>query len=135
MSDVEIVTQQAALEAHGHRWREAGCFAFDTEFIRDDTYDSNLCLIQVAADGQVVLIDPTDGLDVSVFWGLVTDEAVPPHCARPPRFLRRFQIAQRGLPPRNDIVQNPRARRCLAPGFPPCHCEEGTGSTHREPTK
>ncbi|MBI5863689.1 MAG: ribonuclease D [Planctomycetes bacterium] len=57
-------------------WRAAGRFAFDTEFIRDDTFEAALCLVQVACDGAVVLIDPASGLDVSPFWNLVTDAAV-----------------------------------------------------------
>jgi len=76
MHTPEIVTDQRRLEAHCRRWREAGRFAFDTEFIRDETYDSKLCLIQVSTDGQVVLVDPTTALDVNLFWELVTDDAV-----------------------------------------------------------
>lgn len=71
-----LITDQPTLEACCQRWRELGCFAFDTEFIRDETYDAALCLIQVSAGGEVVLIDPTADVDVAVFWGLVTDPAV-----------------------------------------------------------
>jgi len=76
MRQPEIVTDQPALEAHCRTWREAGIFAFDTEFIRDETYDAVLCLVQVTTDETVVLIDPTGDLDVSHFWNLVADESI-----------------------------------------------------------
>lgn len=40
MNDVEIVTEQSALVDYCSAWRAAGCFACDTEFIRDDTYEA-----------------------------------------------------------------------------------------------
>ena len=71
-----IIADQPALEAHCRAWRAAGIFAFDTEFIRDDTYDAALCLVQVSSGGEVVLVDSAAGLDLSCFWELVTDPAV-----------------------------------------------------------
>jgi ribonuclease D len=76
MTAPEIVSDQRVLEQYCRAWRQAGIFVFDTEFIRDETYDAALCLIQVATDGQVVLVDPTANVDVNVFWELVTDPAV-----------------------------------------------------------
>ena len=64
MNDVEIVVEQAILEKRCRAWRRAGLFAFDTEFIRDDTYESALCLLQVAGNGEIVLVDPTANLDL-----------------------------------------------------------------------
>jgi ribonuclease D len=75
----ELVSSQAVLNAHCLRWREAGVFAFDTEFIRDDTYEARLCLVQAIGgnDREVVLIDPmTPELDLAPFWELVTDPDV-----------------------------------------------------------
>lgn len=76
MRPPKIITDQSALEAHCRTWREAGVFAFDTEFIRDDTYDAALCLVQVTTDGDVALVDPTADLDISAFWELVADKSV-----------------------------------------------------------
>ena len=76
MSNPEIVADQKTLEACCRQWRAAGCFAFDTEFIRDETYEAILGLIQVTTGGEVVLVDPTARIDIGVFWELVTDEAV-----------------------------------------------------------
>lgn len=100
MDTPEIVTKQACLEDHCRRWRSAGRFAFDTEFIRDDTYNATLCLVQVTVGGEVVLIDPTADLDVNAFWDLVTDETVTTivHAGK-----EDFEVCLRatGKPPRN----------------------------------
>jgi ribonuclease D len=56
--------------------REAGSFAFDTEFVGEDIYTPEICLIQAATDSDCVLIDPMAKLDLSLFWDLVADESV-----------------------------------------------------------
>jgi ribonuclease D len=56
--------------------RAAGSFAFDTEFIGEQSYIPKLCLIQVALPTRVALIDPLQGLDVTPFWELVCDASV-----------------------------------------------------------
>lgn len=76
MEPGEYITDQTRLDAFCDSCRRQGWFAFDTEFIRDDTFEAILCLIQVAAGEDVVLIDPTCDLDVAVFWNLVTDPDV-----------------------------------------------------------
>lgn len=76
MNKPELVTEQDRLDALCRRWRRAGRFAFDTEFIRDDTYDAKLCLIQVALDSEIVLVDPVAKVNLEPFWKLVTDKAV-----------------------------------------------------------
>lgn len=45
--------------------------AFDTEFVSEDTYRPDLCLIQVAGGGRLAIIDPKEGLDVQPFWELL----------------------------------------------------------------
>ncbi|QOJ14451.1 MAG: ribonuclease D [Planctomycetia bacterium] len=76
MAVPELITSQAELDSLCRQWRAAGRFAFDTEFIRDDTYDAALCLVQVADGQEVSLIDPTSGLDLAEFWELVCDPAI-----------------------------------------------------------
>jgi ribonuclease D len=76
MNPAQFVTDQASLEQCCREWRAAGCLAFDTEFIRDETYEAALCLLQVNSGGLVVLVDPVSGLDLDPFWELVTDPAV-----------------------------------------------------------
>ncbi|MFH1745659.1 MAG: ribonuclease D [Planctomycetota bacterium] len=100
MTNSDLVTKQSDLETHCRIWRSAGSLAFDTEFIRDDTYESALCLVQVADGSKVTLIDPTCGLDMDVFWDLVTDERVTAvlHAGK-----EDFEVCLRatGQPPRN----------------------------------
>ncbi len=116
MNTPELVTSQSHLEAHCRRWREAGRFAFDTEFIRDETYDAKLCLVQVSANGQVVLVDPTADLDINLFWELVTDQAVTTivHAGK-----EDFEVCLRatGKPPRN-VFDVQVAAGFVGPGYP-----------------
>ncbi|MDA1053081.1 MAG: ribonuclease D [Planctomycetota bacterium] len=49
----------------------AKCLAFDTEFVSEDTYRPHLCLIQVAADDRLAVIDPIAIADVTPFWHLL----------------------------------------------------------------
>jgi len=49
---------------------------FDTEFISEDTYRPELCLIQVAAGTKLGIIDPLATGDVSSFWRVL---AAPNH--------------------------------------------------------
>lgn len=47
---------------------QAKSIAFDTEFVSEHTYRPVLCLIQVAADGELAVIDPIAIGDVRLFW-------------------------------------------------------------------
>lgn len=42
--------------------------AFDTEFVSEDTYGPELCLIQVAAGRELAVIDPLELSDLAPFW-------------------------------------------------------------------
>jgi len=58
------------------RLEASGWLAFDTEFVGEDQYRPEVCLIQVAIDGLCVLVDPLNGLDVKPFWELIADEKI-----------------------------------------------------------
>ena len=45
--------------------------AFDTEFVSEDSYQPELCLIQVAAAGRMGIIDPLAVSDLQPFWNLL----------------------------------------------------------------
>jgi ribonuclease D len=72
----EVVTDQNRLDALCRELREAGRFAFDTEFVKEESYDAHLCLLQVATDDRVAIVDPLVGLDTRGLWDLIVDENV-----------------------------------------------------------
>lgn len=55
---------------------DAKCLAIDTEFVSEDTFRPHLCLIQIAADDRLAIIDPMQMDDVDEFWELL---AAPGH--------------------------------------------------------
>lgn len=71
-----VITNAADLdELLGHLYA-AGRFAYDSEFIGESTYLPRLCLIQVATEDRVALIDPLADLDLTPFWDLVCSPSV-----------------------------------------------------------
>jgi ribonuclease D len=51
---------------------QAGIIAFDTEFVSEDSFQPDLCLIQLAADGRLAIVDPFEIRDMSPLWELLT---------------------------------------------------------------
>src|SRR5262245_46083235 len=56
--------------------RASGRFAFDTEFVSEETFEPVLCLIQVATRERLAVVDPLAIRDLSSFWDLVIDPSV-----------------------------------------------------------
>lgn len=56
--------------------RSLGRIAFDTEFVMEDRYEPEVCLIQLATPDQVALIDPFLDLDLNPVWSLICDGQV-----------------------------------------------------------
>jgi ribonuclease D len=66
---------------------------FDTEFVSEDRYRPQLCLIQVIAEGRLAIIDPLKMDRTQPFWDLLTEpgRTVIAHAAREEaRFCYRF---------------------------------------------
>jgi ribonuclease D len=74
--DAKLIGTQEALGALLGRLRDAGSFAYDSEFIGELTYLPKLCLIQVATSQEITLIDPIAKIDLTPFWELVADPSV-----------------------------------------------------------
>jgi ribonuclease D len=73
----ELITTQDALLALLGRLRQAGSFAYDSEFIGEATYTPKLCLVQIATAREVALIDPlSPEIDLAPFWSLLAEESV-----------------------------------------------------------
>jgi ribonuclease D len=47
--------------------------AFDTEFVSEDSYLPELCLIQLAADCRLAIVDPYEVQDLGPLWDLLTE--------------------------------------------------------------
>jgi ribonuclease D len=56
--------------------RERGRFAFDTEFVSEETFEPVLCLIQVATTDRLAVVDPLAIRDLTPFWDVVLDPKV-----------------------------------------------------------
>jgi ribonuclease D len=77
-----------------------GRFGFDTEFVGEDSYHPQVCLIQVATDERLIVIDPLAVGPLDEFWNLLTDprHLVVAHAAR--EEIRQCYLAT-GRPPAN----------------------------------
>lgn len=70
-----IVTSEALQELIDHI-RQSGRFAFDTEFVSEDTFEPVLCLVQVATDTRLAVVDPLKVGDLQPFWDAVVDPSL-----------------------------------------------------------
>lgn len=71
-----LINTQRDLDELVAHLRDRGIFAFDTEFIPEDTYEPELCLIQVASDQRLAVVDPRVIPKLGVFWDAVVDPAM-----------------------------------------------------------
>jgi ribonuclease D len=95
-TDCTVVTTSAQLRELTSHLRAVGRFAFDTEFVSEQTFEPVLCLIQVAACDRLAVVDPVALRDVRPFWDLVIDPAVEVvmHAASEDLRICRFQTGQ-----------------------------------------
>jgi len=84
-----------------------GRCGFDTEFVMEDRYAAEVCLIQLATDKGVFLVDPLGGVDPAPVWELVCSPKVEKithagqedlglavrACGRPPANVFDVQVA------------------------------------------
>ncbi len=69
----QTITNQEELAALCARLADADDIVFDTEFVSEDTYYPQLCLVQVASADQVAVIDTIALRDIDPFWTLLAD--------------------------------------------------------------
>lgn len=55
---MQYISNQEEFEAFIDRARSSSVLAIDTEFLREKTYYAKLCLLQLATDDEVVIVDP-----------------------------------------------------------------------------
>lgn len=70
-----VITEPHELTACCQHLAERRRFGFDTEFVGEDSYHPRLCLVQVATDDALFLIDPLTVGPLDAFWNVVTDPA------------------------------------------------------------
>ena len=73
---MEYIANQENLEAFARRAASSSVLAIDTEFLREKTYYANLCLLQLATDTEVAVVDPFAVDDLKVLVPLLEDPAI-----------------------------------------------------------
>jgi ribonuclease D len=91
-----LIATQGGLEELVQHLRATGRFAFDTEFVSEETFEPQLCLIQVATRDRLAVVDPIAIRDLRPFWDVVTDPAVEVvmHAAGEDLRICRFQTGK-----------------------------------------
>jgi ribonuclease D len=95
MVDTDSALAECVEHLSAHR-----LLGFDTEFVGEDTFRPELCLIQVSTPERLYLIDPYEISSLAPFWALLHDSArtVIAHAGREEVRMCRFQS---GAPPAN----------------------------------
>jgi ribonuclease D len=103
----QTITSSAQLADFCRRLSQADRIGIDTEFVSEDTFRPELCLIQVATENELAVIDPYKVQNLSEFWQALADgqHTTIAHaareelnfsllaCERPPANLFDTQIA------------------------------------------
>jgi ribonuclease D len=74
---MNLIATTEELAAACQRLSQHPYVTVDTEFLRETTYYSKLCLVQMAGPAEAVLVDPlAPGIDLQPFFELMADERV-----------------------------------------------------------
>src|SRR5262249_1226367 len=71
-----LITTASGLEELVAHLRASGRFAFDTEFVSEETFEPVLCLVQVATRERLAAIDTLAVGDLAPFWEVVNDPTI-----------------------------------------------------------
>lgn len=72
-ADYEVVTTDSRFRDLVDRLADQPFIAFDTEFVSEHTYRSQLCLLQVAAPGVLAAVDTLAVREIEPFWRLLAE--------------------------------------------------------------
>jgi len=73
----ELITTTEALDALCARLRQEPFVTVDTEFMREKTYWPELCVVQLAGEHEVAVVDSlAEGIDLAPLGALLADQAV-----------------------------------------------------------
>ncbi len=115
-SEPPLIVTQSGLDDLVAHLRDAGRFAFDTEFVSEETFEPNLCLVQVATVERLAVVDPLAVRDLSAFWDAVIDPSIEVVMHAAGEDLRICRIKTGTVPDRVYDVQI--AAGLLGPGYP-----------------
>ncbi len=73
---MDYIADQASFDAFCEEALKSSVLAIDTEFLRDKTYYAKLCLIQMATDDRVVIVDPFELESLSALEPVLVDAKV-----------------------------------------------------------
>jgi len=74
---MRIATTSQDLSSACQRLSTSDFIAVDTEFMREQTFWPQLCLIQIASPEEALIIDPmASGIDLGPFWALMANERI-----------------------------------------------------------
>jgi ribonuclease D len=73
---IQSVDQESSIERIDALARAAGRFAIDTEFLPEGRYRPLLCLVQIAVDDEIFLLDPLVGFDHAPLAALIADPEI-----------------------------------------------------------
>ncbi|MEM9028726.1 MAG: ribonuclease D [Pseudomonadota bacterium] len=77
MADMQVIIESHALADACQRLSEHPYVTIDTEFLRENTFWPQLCLIQIASDAEALIIDPlAPAIDLAPFYALMADNSV-----------------------------------------------------------
>ena len=82
---MNVITETKALEEACANLAQADFATIDTEFLREQTFWPQLCLIQMAGPNHEYIVDPlSETIDLKPFWALMADKSVTKvfHAAR-----------------------------------------------------
>lgn len=66
------ITESAELQQLCQRLQSAELIGIDTEFVSEDTFYPDLCLIQIATDDELAVVDTNAIDDLKPFWSMLT---------------------------------------------------------------
>lgn len=73
---MQYISNQEDLESFIERARTSSVVAIDTEFLREKTYYAKLCLLQLATDDEVVIVDPFAVKSIKCLATLLSDTSI-----------------------------------------------------------
>ena len=84
VTSYEHITTSEQLHDFCERAAKSSIIGFDTEFVSENRYRPELCLLQVAIDGDLAIIDTLAVRDVTPFWRVLVqgDHVTIAHAAR-----------------------------------------------------